>query len=309
MKIHSIVVLGGLGFIGSHVCRKLVLEGHPVRVFDREGAPRERIKDIEDRIEIVSGDIARAEDVLSGIADATTLIHLVHTTVPQGSMDDPAGDVIDNVASTARWASRLGRTNLKKIVYISSGGAVYGMVNKPRISESDPTNPISSYGITKLAIEKYLSMYSAMNGIACLIARPANIYGPNQRLDKAQGIIGTLAHRALRGDPVEIWGTGEVVRDYLHVGDLVAAIVSLIPYDGSERVFNVGSGIGHSVREIVDLISDDLARELNVVSKPGRRFDVPSNILDSSRLQRETGCEPRISLVDGIREVLASFRA
>lgn len=305
--LQPVAVLGGLGFIGSHICRALVSRGIAVRVIDREDAPLDRVRDIEPLLDIRRGDVTRAEEILPAIADAATLIHLVHSTVPHDSMSDPAADIIGNVAATARLASQLGRTGIRRLVFISSGGAVYGVNGNPRIAESEPTHPISSYGITKLANEKYLAMYADTHGIRCLIARPANVYGPQQRIDKGQGVIGTLVDRSLRGQAIEIWGTGEVVRDYLYIDDMVAGVLALLEYEGCQRIFNIGSGAGHSVADILKLLNRQLGRLPEIVYKPARGFDVPSNVLDTRLLETETNWRARVALDEGIARVITSF--
>ncbi|HST51635.1 MAG TPA: NAD-dependent epimerase/dehydratase family protein [Pyrinomonadaceae bacterium] len=303
-----VVVLGGCGFMGSHVCRALVAGGERVRVFDKVYAGRKLIRDIEPEVEMVEGDIARTDDVLSALEGAETLIHLVHTTVPGSSMNDPAYDVESNVVSSARWLPRLGETGVRRIVFVSSGGTVYGPPRSVPIGESHPTDPISSYGITKLMIEKYVAMYASMCGVAHVIVRPSNVYGEGQRLHIGQGVIGVLADRALRGEPLEVWGTGESLRDYLYVGDFVDAVTRLVNYVGPHRVFNISSGRGHSVRDIIGTLERALGHAPEVTHKPARGFDVPANVLDSSLLRAETGWEPRVSLEDGVARVVAWLR-
>lgn len=298
-----VVVLGGLGFIGSHLCRALVDHGQSVRVFDRSNTSPE----LSSSVEIVAGDISRPEDVVGAIGDATVLINLVHTTVPGTSMKDPGADIINNVVSSARWLEHLGKTNLRRIIYFSSGGTVYGESDAP-ITEDYPTNPLSSYGITKLAIEKYTAMYAAHHKIDCCIVRPSNVYGPGQQLLHGQGVIGIMASRALRGEKLEVWGAGTHRRDYLFIDDLVSAIIKLFDYGGSCRVFNVSSGEGHSVLEVIG--------ELQALIKPfpevefllRRPIDVAVNILDSSRLRHETGWQPEIGFREGIRRTVEQMR-
>lgn len=299
-----IVVLGGLGFMGSHICRALVGRGDEVRVFDKLYASRELIGDIEPRIEIVEGDISRANDVVDAIADADTIIHLVHTTVPGSSMADPAFDITSNVVASVGWLSRLRETKVRRILYVSSGGTVYGVPQTPLIDEAHPTDPISSYGITKLTIEKYVAMYSALSGVRHCILRPSNVYGEGQRLHIGQGVIGVLINRALQGEPLEIWGTGESLRDYLHVEDMVSATLALVDYKGAHNLFNVSSGRGYSVLDILGIISDQLGWQPEVVYQAGRGFDVPVNVLDSSRLNAETGWRPRVELKAGIARTI-----
>jgi UDP-glucose 4-epimerase len=295
-----VVVLGGLGFMGSHICRDLLRRGKEVRVFDKLYTSHELVADIEHDIEIVEGDMSRANDVLGAIADAETLIHLIHTTRPGSSMDDPAFDISSNVVANVRWLMRLRETKVRRILFVSSGGTVYGNPQSIPIDEDHPTNPVCSYGIAKLAIEKYIAMYASMFGLDYCLLRPSNVYGEGQRLNVGQGIIGVLADRALRGENLEIWGTGENLRDYLHVDDMVSALMALLSYGGPHRIFNVASSDGRSVLEIVSLLTNYLKMLPEVIYKPDRGFDVPANVLNSSRLREETGWQPKVDLSDGI---------
>jgi UDP-glucose 4-epimerase len=203
---------------------------------------------------------------------------------------------------------RLSQISLKRIVYFSSGGTVYGLPQHNLIDEQHPTEPMSSYGITKLAIEKYVAMYARLSGVQYCIVRPSNVYGDGQRLHIGQGVIGVLADRGLRGEPLEIWGTGESLRDYLYVEDLVAATLALLDYRGPHQVFNVSSGVGHSVLDIVRLISDELGVTPEINYQPKRGFDVPVNVLDSSRLIAETGWRPHVGLEEGVARTIKWLR-
>lgn len=286
--------------MGSHICRELVRRGYSVRIFDKLYTSRALVRDIEPELEIIEGDISRPHDVVSAISDAETLIHLVHTTRPGSSMEDPSFDVASNVVTTAKWLPAVGGTKVRRILFVSSGGTVYGIPRTIPIDEGHVTEPVCAYGISKLAIEKYIAMYAAMFGIKYLLLRPSNVYGEGQRLNVGQGVIGVMANCALRGEPLEIWGSGENLRDYLHVDDMVSAMMSLVEYSGPHSVFNISSGTGNSVLDIVKLLSKSVGFAPDVVRKPDRGFDVPANVLDSSRLQQETGWQPRVTLDRGI---------
>jgi UDP-glucose 4-epimerase len=223
-------------------------------------------------------------------------------------MSDPSYDVESNVAASVRWLSRLGETSLRRIIFVSSGGTVYGNPQSTLIDENHPTNPTCSYGITKLALEKYIAMYAGLANIDYLIMRPSNIYGKGQHLDHGQGVIGVLIDRALRGRPLEVWGTGENLRDYLHIDDFISAVGRILSYDGSQRLFNVSSGVGHSVLEILEILRRQLANLPEIKCVPSRGFDVPVNILDSSRLRDETGWQPTLKLEEGIANVIEWLR-
>jgi UDP-glucose 4-epimerase len=304
-----ITVLGGLGFMGSHICRELVRRGRTVRIFDKLHTSRELVADIEREIEIVEGDILRPHDVMSALTDTQTIIHLVHTTRPGSSMQDPSFDISTNVVASAKWLAALSQTKVRRIIFVSSGGTVYGIPRRIPIDENHPTDPICSYGITKLAIEKYLAMYAEQSNIEYCCLRPSNVYGEGQPLNVGQGVIGVLADRALRGLPLEIWGTGQSLRDYLYVADMVAAMMAVLEYRGAQRVFNVSSGQGHSVVDVVQALSRTLEFAPELSYMPDRGFDVPANVLDSTRLQAETGWQPTTSLEQGIARTIAWLRS
>jgi len=298
-----VLVLGGLGFIGSHLCRLLVREGYAVRIFDKLYGSRNLIADIKEKIEIEEGDAERPEDVLKALSDTDVAIDLIHTTVPGASMRDPAYDVQTNVTAHAGWLSQLYKTRLRRIIYVSSGGTVYGIPQRNPIGEDHPTDPISSYGITKLAIEKYIAMYANIWGIDYRICRPANIYGEGQHLNVGQGAIGVFLEQCIKKKPIEIWGNGRVSRDYIDVDDMAQAIIQLIAHQGEDKIFNISSGIGYSLNDIVTIIRNDLQISAKVNYIESRNFDVPVNILDNSRLIRETGWKPQTDLVSGIHRV------
>jgi UDP-glucose 4-epimerase len=298
-----ILVMGGLGFIGSHLSRALLREGYRVRIFDKLYGSRNLIADIIGDIEVEEGDAERPEDVLRSLKDIDVAIDFIHTTVPGASMNDPSYDVQTNVVAHASWLSLLHKTELRRIIYISSGGTVYGVPQRNPIGEDHPTNPISSYGITKLAIEKYFAMYATINGIEYRIGRPANVYGEGQHLHIGQGVVGVFLDRCLKGEPIEIWGDGTVSRDYIYVSDMVRGIMKLIDHRGDGRVFNVSSGMGHSLNDIIAIIQDELKIPVRVTYAMARKFDVPLNVLDNSRLRSETGWGPQTDMVDGMRLV------
>ncbi len=300
-----VLVMGGLGFIGSHLCRSLLSEGYDVRIFDKLYGSRELIRDFEPEVEIAEGDVERHEDVLGALQDMDVCVDLIHTTVPGSSMQDPVYDIESNVVSSVKWLSSLGKTGLSRVIYVSSGGTVYGVPRSNPIREDHPTDPISSYGISKLAIEKYVSMYADLCGIQYRICRPSNVFGEDQQLNIGQGVIGVFLKRALAGQPIEIWGDGACKRDYLYVKDLVSGIVKLIRHEGNGRVFNVSTGTGYSLNDIVAIVSKCLGSPVKVDFRPLRGYDVPVNVLDSSLLRTETGWSPETDLVAGIRRVYA----
>ncbi len=229
------------------------------------------------------------------------MFHLISTTLPKTSNEDPAYDIESNLVGTIRILDVCRNNSVKKMIFLSSGGTVYGPPDTIPIAESHPNRPTSSYGITKLAIEKYLSLYKHLYGLKYTAFRLANPYGRYQRPIGAQGAVAVFLGRALRGEPIEIWGDGNIIRDYVYIEDVVTALVSAIDYTGETDVFNLGSGLGTSLNELVDAISEVVLRPVKVVYKPARSLDVPASVLDISLISSVLGWTPQVDLLEGLR--------
>lgn len=296
----KIVVFGGGGFIGSTIVDRLLSEGHSVKVFERPGIPQYRKFDADESIEWTTGDLLCKYDVGLAIEGSDAVLHLVSTTLPKNSNDDPIYDIQSNLVASIQILDAMVSHKVKKIVFISSGGTVYGKLKYIPVDEGHPTDPEVSYGITKLAIEKYLLMYNHLHGIKPVILRVANPYGERQRVETAQGAIGVFLHRTLNGLPIEIWGDGSVQRDFLHVSDVADAFSKAIDYQGDSFVFNISSGIGTSLSDLLKLIAESHRSNPEVIYRPGRPFDVPISILCNKLAQKELGWKPNIEIREGI---------
>jgi len=190
--------------------------------------------------------------------------------------------------------------NVRKLVFISSGGTVYGVPKYLPVDEMHPTDPIVSYGVIKLAIEKYLHIFEQMHGIKSITLRVANPYGERQRIETAQGAVGVFLHNAMNSLPIDIWGDGNVIRDYIHVSDVAAAFVKALEYDGSQKVFNISSGVGISLNQLIDTLEKSLGKPIARRYLPSRPFDIPVSILSNELAQKELKWMPLISMQDGI---------
>lgn len=301
------LVLGGGGFIGSHVVDALVDAGHRVRVFERPRVPQYR-PFAGDAMEWLEGDFQNSVLVREAVRGVDAIVHLVSTTLPKGSNDDPEFDVQSNVIGTLRLLRFAVEAGVRKVVFISSGGTVYGVPTIVPIPETHATDPRVSYAIGKLAVEKYLAVFEQQHGLAYAVLRVANPYGPRQRVDLAQGAVAMFVDAALSGRTVEIWGDGSVVRDYVHVADVARAFVAALDYTGSERIFNVGSGRGCSLIELLALIERAVGHLVPRRHLPARGIDVPRNVLDIARASRELGWNPRVSLEEGLVRTVAWAR-
>jgi len=295
------LVLGGGGFIGSHLVATLLSAGTPVRVLERPYRDRSALTPAAPNLEWLEGDFGNAQDIRRALDGVDKVFHLVSTTQPKSSNDDPAFDVQSNLLATLGLLEQLRSHPAVKLVFVSSGGTVYGTPRQTPIPETHPTDPTCSYGIVKLAIEKYLALYRVLYGLDYRILRLANPYGPGQEANRAQGVVGTFLSRIADDETIEVWGDGSVVRDYIYIGDTVSAMLQAARYGGEERVFNIGSGRGHSVREIIAAVEHTTGKTARVQYKAGRKFDVPVSVLDISRARTELGWAPQIELSEGLR--------
>lgn len=294
------IVFGGGGFIGSTIVDRLLEAGHTIRVFERPRVEPYRAFLPSEHVEWTTGDFSSVHDVEEALDGMDGVFHLVSTTLPKSSNDDPIYDVQSNMVSTLQMLNAMVAKGVKRIVFISSGGTVYGVPQYLPVDEKHPTEPVVSYGITKLAIEKYLSLYSNLYGIKHVVLRVANPYGERQRLETAQGAVAAFLHKALSDNPIEVWGDGKVTRDYVYVGDVADAFVKAITYEGSQTVFNISSGQGLCLNELIDKVENVVGRQVERIYKPARPFDVPVSILCNELARSELDWSPRVSMAEGL---------
>lgn len=293
-----ILVLGGCGFIGSHVVDVFLERGFRVRVVDRQP---EAFRPPLHSVEYVRGDISDVSLLSEVLIGIDAVVHLVSTTVPSTSNIAPEADITGNLIATVRLLAVMREVKVKNIVYLSSGGTVYGIPETDPISEGHPLRPISSYGIVKMAIEKYLHMEHHLHGLQYCVLRASNPYGPRQGHRGVQGVIGAYLWNIARGDPIEVWGDGSVVRDFIHVRDL-AELCAIAVSSTVGGVFNAGYGEGASILEIISMIEKAVGGPVNPVFKSGRKFDVPRAVLDNSHAKDSFCWSPKIALQEGINQ-------
>lgn len=304
MSNNKILVLGGNGFIGSHLVDALVKEECSVKVFDR---PNTTILNnvVRPNVQMIEGDITSDADMAAAVSGCDICFHLVSTVLPKSSNQDPAFDIETNLLGTIRLLNYAVKAGIKKIIFLSSGGTVYGVPMRLPINEEHPTNPICSYGISKLAIEKYLHLYYQLYGIDYTVLRLSNPYGERQRTLSTQGAVAVFLGKALRNEIVEVWGDGSVVRDYIHVSDVVSAMLKSISYNGSNRVLNIGSGFGMSVNNILDEIECVIGAKVVRQYTKGRTFDVPSSVLAIDRAMTVLKWKPQVPFLEGVQRMVS----
>lgn len=294
------LVLGGCGFIGSHLVDSLLAAGHKVRVYDRSPELfRAPLPNVDYRF----GDFSDSASLAEALEGVEVIYHLISTTVPSTSNLDPVADVQGNLINTLRLLQLMVQKNINKIVYLSSGGTVYGIPDVVPIPETHPLRPICSYGVVKVAIENYLLMFHQLYGLEYVVLRASNPYGERQGHVGVQGVIGTFMRKILKDEPIEIWGDGSVVRDFIYVGDL-AELCELAGRSQVCGVFNAGGGIGYSINEIINILVNVTGQTILPVYRAGRGFDVPKVVLDISRVSLDLKWAPRVALQEGISRSL-----
>ncbi len=295
------LILGGKGFLGSHLADALVTHGYDVRVFDRHGAitlshPRTSLS-----VEWVDGDLNHEGDLHDALAGCDVVFHLVSTTLPISSNADPVFDIESNLVGSLRLLNHALVAGVKRIVFISSGGTVYGLPRYLPIDEAHPTDPICSYGIGKLAIEKYLALYQRLHGLGSVVLRLSNPFGERQAHSN-QGAVNVFLKKALRGETIEIWGDGSIVRDYIFIDDCVDAMLKALTYPSTTpSVFNIGSGVGMSLNELLAEIEQVTGKETKRVYTKGRTFDVAKSVLAIGKAKDHLGWQPTTPFREGLR--------
>jgi UDP-glucose 4-epimerase len=295
------LVLGANGFVGGNLCQGLLAAGYHVRAFSRQLLNADWLIDESDKFENVIGEFGNTEDLRVALNDIDVVFHLISSTLPQSSNNDPVFDVTSNVGGTVKLLELMREANVNKILFISSGGTVYGKVDSATIKESDPTKPICSYGVSKVGIENYLYMYQELYGLEYFVFRLSNPYGVGRKIGKPQGVINSFLASCLSNKTIEIWGDGSVVRDYIYIDDVIEACIKTLSFAyWKGDVLNIGSGQGASLKDILAVIEVTAGRQIDLRFKKSRNFDVPFNVLDITNARQVLGWQPKISLADGV---------
>lgn len=298
----KVLIIGGSGFVGSHIVDKFLSEKWEVTVFDMQP---ERYRPPLDGVVFEHGDIGNKSKLEAVVArHFDVIVHSVSTTTPKSSNDNPEFDIMSNLVSTVNLLDICTRHKVGKLIYLSSGGAIYGDTESEQQVETDPVFPICSYAITKLAAEKYLYMYEKLHGLNYSVLRISNPYGPRQNPQAKQGVIPVFLRKMLSGERMEIWGDGSTVRDYIYVTDVATACFQAAT-NTKNGIYNIGSGIGISVSELVGILAKELDTTPQLAWLPERGMDVAKIVLNCEDARKSLHWRPTVPLHIGLKKTIA----
>jgi UDP-glucose 4-epimerase len=304
MRDMKIVVLGGSGFIGRKLVSRFRSEGcRDITVFDRTSAADHD----DDGVRHVSGSFAAGFDFAGLVRGADLVVHLISTSVP-GTESGALSEIQRNVIPSVELFQACAECGVKKVVFLSSGGTVYGNSGRQANRETDLPDPINTYGLQKLMIEQALRLCATTGGFDCQIIRLSNPYGPGQNPQGPLGLITKLVYQAINGETIQIFGDGSVVRDFIYIDDAVACIMDVIGNGAPNETVNIGRGVGTSVSEVIETLERVLPIQVNVTHRPGRSVDVPYSVLDIAKYRSFGSVREFVSLADGIRKTYDFFR-
>jgi UDP-glucose 4-epimerase len=297
------IVVGGNGFVGSYLVDELVARGHEVTVFDRfsTGAATYAAAGVRR----VVGDFLDPESLRPALIGQEYLFHFLSTTTPATAENDPLLDVRTNLTASIELFSLAVEAGVKKVYFASSGGAMYGDDDVHSLAESAIPAPVSPYAIGKLAIEGYLRFFKRTHGLDSVSYRISNPYGPRQHPHKKQGVIPIFLQAIHDGEPIRLYGDGSAVRDYIYVEDAARLIADTVGRETEHDVYNIGSGHGTSLAEVVDLARAVTAREVAIDRMPQPVTFINRVVLDVARSRQEFGETPLVSLREGMERTWA----
>ncbi|MFP4975304.1 NAD-dependent epimerase/dehydratase family protein [Paenibacillus sp. CN-4] len=305
----KIFILGGAGFIGSHLARQLHQAENVVTVYDRNV----NLKMLPNGISnIIEGDFLNEGGFEELLADQDIIIHLISTVSPYTSMINPTDSYKLDVIKTIELLEAAKKMNVGKVIFLSSGGTVYGDHGDAELlNEGFNCNPLNHYGIMKLTIEKIMLLYNQLFGMENIVLRVANPYGVGQDPSKKIGAVSVFLNTILQGESITLYGDGSTTRDYIDIDDVCNAIVAAVSYRASSfdilPVFNVGTGIGTSIVDIIRKIEHYTSLNANIDFKSMRSIDVKRNVLDPRRAKEYLGFKAQISIDEGIKKLVNNY--
>lgn len=303
------IIFGGGGFIGSHLTEKLVKKNFSVSVFAR-GSKRDykNLGCVIGKIDFIKGDFNTSKFVSKVINAGDIVFDLIASSVPFSSMRSPLEEIKKHIFSHVQLIKLVCEKKAKKIIFISSGGGVYG--EKPGLpaSESNSVQPASPHAISKLTIEYFLDYYCKIYSTSYNVYRLSNSYGPRQIPQKGFGIIPTLFSHILENKPPTLFDNGNLIRDFIYIDDVINAIVKSFNKKNQHHIYNIGSGKGTALKALWKEIKSITQTRLNPIFKPKRPIDVNAIILNINRFKKEFNWKPKIELSTGLKKTWFNFK-
>ncbi len=303
----KVLVTGGAGFIGSHVVERLLREGRRVAILDDLSTGRREF--IHPEAQFTEGEIgSEACDRLFDEFRPDSVIHLAAQIDVRKSVRDPLADARTNILGSLRVLENAVRLGCRRVVFASTGGAIYGDTENRPTPVGEECRPVSPYGITKLSIEKYLHYYRLQHGLSAIALRFGNVYGPRQNPHGEAGVVAIFSTRMLAGEPARINGDGLQTRDYVHVEDVAHACCLAEATSVSHGIFNVGTGVEKNVVQLFQVLREELAPAMAEVHAPAAPGEQLTSCLDWSLTDEVLGWRPLRSFDEGLRSTARWFR-
>lgn len=294
------VILGGNGFIGSHLAEALLQRGHEVVIFDHFRNGTKNITSILSEVTLKKGDFNNEHDIDDVLKGANHVFHFISTTNPATSFNEPVFDIETNLIGTIKLLQIAAQRDIERIIFPSSGGTIYGDTLGFPISETTAPKPSNPYAISKYAIERYLHFFHEHHHLDFLIVRYSNPYGERQNPNARQGVIPIFLNQIKQGKRPVIFGDGSAVRDYIYIRDAIDATLQILESNTEEKVYNVGSGQGTSLNELISIMSQVTGENISPVYVYDEKKYVSKIVLDISKLKKEIGWQPTTELTSGI---------
>lgn len=306
----NIVIFGGAGFIGTNLTFALGKQNHNIKVIDLK---EEYFKPIQSfylpNVKTIAVDAYNSEIFEIYIDNNTDIVyHLISFNNPTTSNQHILNDLDNNINITINMLDVCKKYHLK-LIFLSSGGTVYGPYHNAPLTEESLTNPISSYGIQKLTIEKLIQLYNYLYNMDYNIIRLSNPYGPYQRPNGQLGVVSAFTYNILNNKPINIYGDGSVVRDFIYIDDTINGIINITNYNGNIKIFNLGIGIGTDINTVIKIIEQESGQTSVKNYLSNRRVDVKQNILNIKKYCDTFGVKPMINLRQGIKKTILYLRS
>lgn len=304
----KILLLGACGFLGKSMTQYLLNNSYSNLVLFGRNFSTLNIEKKENRCTLVGGNFSRNYDFNSLTYGVEKVFHLISTSRPNTHFNDYFDELEQNVAPTFKLLESCVKNGVKQIVFLSSGGTIYGLSKGIPHTELDQTNPICSYGIQKLVIEKYLQLFYRKFGLDYRIIRLSNLFGPLQNPKGGLGAVTTFSYQAVNKQKIHVFGDGSIIRDYIYIDDAIQGIINICKYNGSEKLFNLGSGKGSSLNDVITCIENILGESILIEYEPERTIDVPYSVVDISKYHSIAPNHTMLTLYDGIRKMINYYK-